>query len=82
MSGESTENYQEKKREAYNVRNLAEWLLLEVTRRLVLAFHEADLDELVWYILLAENGGDTASAGRQAHSVEFKNHFGLLMRKR
>jgi hypothetical protein len=61
-------------KDTYDVRDLAERLLLNVCGRLVLASPRVDLDELEWSLRLLEHDHDPHGAGRVPETVELEDH--------
>ena len=58
----------------HDVRNLAEWLVLEVLRRFRLALEQIDHDELEGDFLLVQDHRDALGAGRLGPTVELEDH--------
>ena len=62
-----------------NVGDLAEGLLLQVLRGLVLALGEVDGDEFERDFLLVKNGSNTLGAGGDRAAVESEDHLGACV---
>lgn len=75
------------KENTHDIRDLAERLLFQVLRRLVLAFHEVDDDQFKSDVFLVQDSRNAARAGRLASSVKLEDHcdakwwIGLLVSK-
>ena len=61
-------------KDTYNVRNLAERMLLEMFRFFMFTLHYIDCNELIWDPFLLEHDSYPASAGGERCAIDFQDH--------